>query len=309
MKVAIIVPYFGEFPQWFDLYLYSCSRNSFVDFFFYTDCPIPQKTYPNTFFFKTDFTSYCERVSNILKIDFRPKNAYKLCDLKPFYGIIHKEDLEGYEFWGFADIDLVYGDLRIILSTQNLFNYDFITTHGGRVAGHFTIMRCNSKFTQMCKSIPEWRKCLEDRIQNYMLDEVPFAYLIYPQLKTICRIYYYIIRVLHLAKEGSFYNWINRLYCNPRSRMLFWEYDTTPRPRVEDKWVYDLEKGVLLNKTNDKHLPYLHFLLFKKNKYFDCRKCWSGEWYTVPPVFMDDNDLVGEVVEISIEGMKLNCIR
>lgn len=27
-KIAIIIPYFGKFPEWIDLFLYSCSRNA-----------------------------------------------------------------------------------------------------------------------------------------------------------------------------------------------------------------------------------------------------------------------------------------
>lgn len=304
MKVAIIVPYFGKFPQWFDLYLYSCSKNSFVDFFFYTDCPVPHKTYSNTIFFKTDFKSYCERVSKILRIDFSPQNAYKLCDLKPFYGLIHEEDLKDYDFWGFADIDLVYGDLGIIINTQNLSNYDFITTHGGRVAGHLTVMRCDSKYTQICKSIPEWCKCLEDGSHNYILDEVALAYLIYPQLKTISRIYHYIVRLLHLAKEGSFYNWINRLYCNPSTRMLFWEYDTTPRPRLEDKWIYNWVEGMLYHEASDKQLPYLHFLLFKKNSYFELENFWDGDYYNISKECFEDKTSVRKLISISLDGIR-----
>ena len=33
-KIAMIVPYFGKWPEWMDLYLYSCSKNPQVDFLF-----------------------------------------------------------------------------------------------------------------------------------------------------------------------------------------------------------------------------------------------------------------------------------
>lgn len=39
-KAAIIIPYFGKFPEWFNLYLYSCKKNPEVDFIFYTDCSL-----------------------------------------------------------------------------------------------------------------------------------------------------------------------------------------------------------------------------------------------------------------------------
>ena len=50
-RVALITPYFGEFPIWFDLYLYSCSlQHDIVDYYFYTDCKPPCHNYKNTFF-------------------------------------------------------------------------------------------------------------------------------------------------------------------------------------------------------------------------------------------------------------------
>lgn len=47
-KIAMIVPYFGKWPEWMDLYLYSCSKNPQVDFLFFTDCLMPATVYPNT---------------------------------------------------------------------------------------------------------------------------------------------------------------------------------------------------------------------------------------------------------------------
>lgn len=42
-KIAIIIPYFGRFPEWIDLFFYSCSCNQMisdntrVDWFIFTD--------------------------------------------------------------------------------------------------------------------------------------------------------------------------------------------------------------------------------------------------------------------------------
>lgn len=119
-KIALVVAYFGKFPEWMDLYLYSCSKNPFIDFIFYTDCEIPQRTYTNTIFHNISSNDYCDFVSKRLQIDFHPSHSYKLCDLKPFYGIIHEKDLDKYDWWGFGDIDLVYGDLSILINSRNL---------------------------------------------------------------------------------------------------------------------------------------------------------------------------------------------
>lgn len=36
-QIAFIIPYFGKWPEWMDLYLYSCSRQKNIDFIFYTN--------------------------------------------------------------------------------------------------------------------------------------------------------------------------------------------------------------------------------------------------------------------------------
>lgn len=110
-KIAFIIPYFGRWPEWMPLYLYSCSRQKGIDFLFFTDCERPGRTYPNTRFFPISFADYCQKVSSALAIGFRPSSPYKLCDLKPFYGLIHREELSGYDWWGFGDMDVVYGSI------------------------------------------------------------------------------------------------------------------------------------------------------------------------------------------------------
>lgn len=273
MKIAIIIPYFGEFPAWFNLYLFSCSQNPQVDFLFFTDCKLPIKTYENTKFFRIDYVSYCKHISDCLNIDFQPKNPYKLCDLKPFLGIVHQAELQGYDYWGFGDCDLIYGDLSII--TKNLSKYEFITTHGGRVAGHFTIMKKDSVYTNLCRHINNWEERLKEE-KTCMLDEVDFTYIVYPQLKAIARIYHYIVRPIGVS-EHSFFNCFNSIFCNKKTK--FWEYDTTPTPRLNEEWLYDIQTGAINKIGVNKPIPYLHFLLFKKNAYFNLKNHWGNIKY------------------------------
>lgn len=278
-RVAIISPYFGKFPIWFDLFLYSCSKNPTIDFIFITDCEIPQNVYKNTKFIRSDFDSYCSKVSKILSINFNHKDPYKLCDLKPFYGIIHKDELKEYDFWGFGDCDLIYGNLEIIINQLNLSKYDFITTHNDRIAGHFTIIRNDSKFTNQCMLIPHWKEKLED-LKHYALDEEDFCDVIYPTLKNIKRIYRYLIKPLGLMRRDTFFRALNIFFCNKFTKILFKECFTTPLPKKTDEWIYDLNTGsVKKNKKNE--IPYIHFLPFKKNRYFELEYSWDDDFYHV----------------------------
>ena len=35
--ICMIIPYFGKFPQWIDLFIQSCRENPEIDFLFFTD--------------------------------------------------------------------------------------------------------------------------------------------------------------------------------------------------------------------------------------------------------------------------------
>lgn len=250
-KVALIIPYFGKWPEWMDLYLYSCSKQKGIDFLFYTDCDIPQKVYENTIFHSVSFASYCDFVSQKLSIDFHPRAAYKLCDLKVFYGIVHEEELRQYEWWGFGDIDLVYGDLGLLLNKHNLEKYDLLTTHVDRIAGHFTVMRRESKYTKLCMEILNRKQLLCDDI-NHGIDENAFTRIAMSfKYKLIGRIYYHLVR--RITFPDCKHYWFSKLASCLNflpSRILMKEFFTTFKPRPGQVCTYNPKTSEIFCPTN-----------------------------------------------------------
>lgn len=301
-KVAIIIPYFGRFPEWFDLYLYSCSKNPFIDFLFYTDCELPARVYENTKFKRITFEDYCNCVSHALNIDFCPKSAYKLCDCKPFYGLIHKEDIQNYEYWGFGDCDLVYGDLSIFINEEVLRRYDFITTHGYCVAGHFTIMRNKSKYTSRCLDIPQWQLMLS-KPEHCNLDENAYSFAVRPSFKYIHRVCRYIIRPLKIINDSRYYKFVNSLLCNRFSKYLFKEFNTSPAPKPKEQWIYDKCDGKVINCQTGQEIPYLHFLFFKKTPYLNAQFFWKEGFYQLSELHGACDQSISKI-HISLEGIK-----
>ena len=47
-KIAMIMPYFGKWPKWINLFFYSCGKNEFIDFYIFSDCPKPHNLYGST---------------------------------------------------------------------------------------------------------------------------------------------------------------------------------------------------------------------------------------------------------------------
>lgn len=310
-KIALIIPYFGKFPEWMPLYLYSCSKQRNIDFLYFTDCEIPKKIYENTIFIETTFEEYCKKVSQHLHIDFHPAQSYKLCDLKPFYGIVHEDELKDYEWWGFGDLDLIYGDLSLLLSEDNLRRYDLLTTHIDKVAGHFTVVRKDSDFTRIPFDIPNWKvKLMLEK--HVFLDETEFAELVKPwKVKKMNRIdFHFLSKHTNPDKKFWYYYWIDKLMPFGGGKALMKEFFTTFKPRVGTSISYDLKTGQIdVPLSQEEKIVsgaarlYLHFLYFKKTKYWaENTHYWQQGFYQIPDGYDFSN---GGIVEITTECIRL----
>ena len=284
-RIAQIIPYFGNWPEWIELYFYSCGRNPMVDFIFYTDCPLPKHQYKNTIFHKCTFEDYTILVSERLGLSARICRPYKLTDLKPFLGYVHQEELKDYNFWGFGDLDLVYGDLSMLINDDMLDKYDLITSHSNRVAGHFTIVRNNDYYQNLCFKIKNWENGLTDE-KHFSYDELAWTCLVNPMSHNIDRIYRYIM--VHFGCDrNKLYDFLNKLILK---RKYLQELYTTPIPQPQHpgdsckQWIYDNVKNKIEDPEN-RELPYLHFMAFKKCQWVQTNDYWKGSYWQLDDDF------------------------
>jgi hypothetical protein len=141
-RIALICIYFGKLPDWMDLYMESCKFNSHIaDFIIFTDNPPDTNQAGNIKFIRTDLESINSLFSARLDLEVDIKRAYKLCDFRPVFGLVFREFLEGYDFWGTTDIDLLYGDIQSFITDDLLQQYDVISADEQRLCGPFTIFR------------------------------------------------------------------------------------------------------------------------------------------------------------------------
>jgi len=288
MKIAIIIPYFGKWPVWINLYLFSCSENSEIDWFFFTDCEIPAVSSPNLHFIRTSFNAYCHKASERLNIDFNPTDPYKLCGLKPFYGFIHQEVIEEYDFWGFGDVDVIWGEIKQFYTDEMFEKYDVFSSHADRISGHLSIIKNTIYYRELCFKIKDWQSKLLDN-EAIPLDEADFSWLIYPQSRYINKLYSKVIcRLLNWRNAWVlYYNLvpvINFFLFVRLRRLYFKEQHTTPILSDDgltckhdaDTWFY--RQGKITNSRTDKEYIYLHFMIFKKNS-FRKNYFWKRDYY------------------------------
>ena len=262
------------------LNFYTCSKQNNIDFVYFTDCDEiinMASKYPNIICHKVSFEEYCENASKRLKVDFHPQHAYKLCDLKPFYGFIHQDILRKYEFWGYGDNDLVYGNLNVLTNDNMLNSYDVITTMSERIAGHFAIFRNNEKFRLLPFKCSRWKEQLL-YIEHVGFDESDWVRMVLPDKRFLTAIYKGLFKPFM-----SYEKWVEityRFYSNKWNRKFTTEMFTTPIPKDGEVWIYDNQTGKII-APDGRELPYLHFLFFKKTKYLETDKYWKDDYWNI----------------------------
>ena len=65
-SIALIVPYFGKWPIWFEAHLLSIEANKTINWLFFTDCEIPDVYPKNIRFIKTSLQEINEKVNIVV---------------------------------------------------------------------------------------------------------------------------------------------------------------------------------------------------------------------------------------------------
>ncbi len=144
-KLALIIPYFGALPPYFPLWVKTCANNSDIDFLVFTDQKIEIELPSNCRIITYSLIQFKEKIQEILGFEVNLNTPYKLCDFKPTYGLVFYKYLLGYAYWGYCDIDIIWGDFKL-LEKIRYYRYDKIFERG-----HLTILKNNNKCNNLFK--------------------------------------------------------------------------------------------------------------------------------------------------------------
>lgn len=135
-KIGIIVPYFGKFNDYFDLWLMSCKHNPTIQWLLFTDDRTPYEYPTNVFVNYMEFADLVELIKKKYDFHISLETPYKLCDFKVAYGEIFEEYLSGYDYWGYCDTDIIFGDIRKFIPDDILGKYNKLF-----IGGHFSLYK------------------------------------------------------------------------------------------------------------------------------------------------------------------------
>ena len=87
-KVVFIIPYFGKFNNYFQLFLESCRCNKDCNWIIFTDDNSNYDFPENVKKIEMNLSELHKLIEKKLSHSINIKSAYKLCDFKPLYGYI-----------------------------------------------------------------------------------------------------------------------------------------------------------------------------------------------------------------------------
>lgn len=138
-SIIVIFPHFGTLPPQYNMWRASAVGNPDIDFLFFTDCDVePAK---NIIVHKMSFDDFRKIVQSKFKFSIVLDRPYKICDYRPAFAYILSEHVKEYDFWGWGDLDVVYGDIRHFVTDDVLSRYKMISGYG-----HFTLYK-NDDYT------------------------------------------------------------------------------------------------------------------------------------------------------------------
>ena len=163
-------------PWYFPYFIHSCKYNPTIDFLIITDnkTAIDHKP-PNVKIIPKDFNSLRALATKRLGFSVNMDYPYKLCDFKPAYGYLFPELIEGYDFWGHGDIDVVYGNIRAFMTEKVLDQHDVISSRHDYITGTFCLFRNNIMINSLFMESKDYTQVFSSA-EHFCFDECNFLF-------------------------------------------------------------------------------------------------------------------------------------
>lgn len=288
-KIIIILPYFGKLPNYFKFFLESCKKNDTIDFLIITDNTIKCDS-SNINIINCSFDEIKRKIQSKFQYEISLERPYKLCDYKLFYGYIFNEYISNYDFWGFCDCDLIFGDIRKFITEDILEKYSYILS-----LGHFHLSKNNDESLEKILNSYISNKGYDIKYilshdTNFTIDELPFGipYWYYKQFPSLFYSGFYKDKRIYDSITNVYIGFVDTYNCGfelkqKYQRTMYYQYKTLI-PFWERSFnriyktniIYEYNNGQLYrnfinkytNQNEKEELLYVHF--YKRKIEIEC---------------------------------------
>ncbi len=286
--VCLIAAYFGPLPTWMPAFLRSCAHNSQFDFLLVTDQTLAELP-ENVYVLPATLQGLSMLASNAVGLPVSITRPYKVCDLRPIFGLMFREPLSRYDYWGHIDLDVIWGDLWTFFGRDIQDSYDVISSRNHRTSGHLTIYRNTQEINSLALRDGRYYDLLSAPASSYF-DEVGMTALLTRYSE-------------ELELRLSWSEW--RFNFPPEKRRLLGRSFLWPQINCW-RWI----DGHLLYRPTQSatyEVPYIHFMTWKSSISV-CEVCPSTDsfWISFTGFSLKPQRLLGSpVLESTVEAFRI----
>jgi len=254
-RIAILICYIGDLPWYTKYFLFTCGHNLDVDFYLICDEQNKYTLPPNVKIINKTLDEICNTAKEKIGMDITLKSPYKLCDFKPAYGLIFEDLIAQYDFWGYGDLDIIFGNIRSFITDDLLENHDVISVRHDFLTGYFQLFKNNEFTRNLFRHSKDYKKVFSSD-RHFCFDETNFTHKEFTENIPISLINCEIDSMMHvvkrLEKQGLIKAYFDFLVVEGLAGNLMWK------------------KGHLYYKNKYEILLY-HLIMFK-SKGFESKK-------------------------------------
>ncbi len=168
-KIVVFCPYFGNLHPMFPLWLNSCGCNPDIDFILFTDRKTGAVLPENVRIIYITFKKFREYIGYRFDFTVCLPTPYKLCDYKPSYGYVLEEYARGYDYWGYCDMDMIFGQILQFVPQGGLGKFEKIS-----YLGHLCLYKneeeINKSFMKTERGTLSYRDIFQSKV-SFAFDE------------------------------------------------------------------------------------------------------------------------------------------
>lgn len=167
--ISIIICYFGMFPKWMPFFINSCLHNQSISFVLFTD-QMASEQINNIKIVGFTLRDFCALASNKLHLALSFNTSYKICDFRPAFGRIFEDYLSESKYWGYCDIDILFGNIRKFVGPLVEENFDIISSRREYLSGSFSLFKNSDKVNTLFQKSTDYQSVFLSE-DNRVFDE------------------------------------------------------------------------------------------------------------------------------------------
>jgi Family of unknown function (DUF6625) len=174
-RAMVLIAHFGKLPEWFDVWLHTAKFNPGIDFHVFQE--VISTSQDGNVFFHYMTLKDCNQLP-LLKVEgCEIRNPYKFCDYRPLIAELFPEIISPYEYWGWGDLDVIYGDILSIVEPSFNRKFDYVSTGWQGESGPLGFLRNSEQVNRLWRLLPDVHSKLND--EKYVrIDERQFISLL-----------------------------------------------------------------------------------------------------------------------------------